>query len=90
MKDKIMLVLKIVVLIILFVWIVIVFSDYFRVRQEKNPMFCISEEEHEYNDGTTYICKGIGYKVIYYNRECLAARQFGPFFVQEKVCSIND
>ena len=86
MKNKIMVVLKVLILIILFIWIVIVFSDYFRVRQGKEPMFCISNSVKDYTDGSTSICTGIGYKAIKYERACLNATEFGPFFISERQC----
>lgn len=86
MKKTIMTILKIMILIILFAWIVIVFTDYFRVRQSKDPMFCIKEETKEYADGTNTICHGLGYKMIKYNRECLKATEFGPFIIKERQC----
>ena len=67
-----------------------VFTDYFRVRQEKSPMFCLSEVEHEYEDGTTYICNGLGYKAIRYSRNCLMASEFGPFLIKERTCGANN
>lgn len=86
MKKTIITILKVVILIILFAWIVIVFTDYFRVRQSKDPMFCLSKETHDYADGSNYICHGFGYKVIRYNRTCLAATEFGPFIIKERQC----
>lgn len=86
MKKTILFILKIAVLVILFAWIIIVFVDYFRVRQGNNPMFCLSEEIKEYEDGSNYICKGLGYKMIKYNRTCLAATEFGPFIIKERQC----
>lgn len=87
MKSKLIIALKIAVLTLIFFWIVIVFADYFRVRQNKNPMFCIKEVINEYNDGSTYICTGLGYKMIRYNRKCLSAKEFGPFLIKERFCS---
>ena len=87
MKKTLILILKIAILLFLFFWIVMVFTDYFRVRQNKNPMFCISKVEHEYDDGNTYICTGLGYKMIRYNRDCLAATEFGPFLIKERTCN---
>lgn len=86
MKKTLITILKIVILVVLFAWIVIVFTDYFRVRQGNDPMFCISEETKEYEDGSNYICHGLGYKMIRYNRSCLAATEFGPFIIKERQC----
>lgn len=86
MKKIISTVLKVIVLVILFAWIVIVFTDYFRVRNGNDPMFCLSEETKQYNDGSNYICYGLGYKMIRYNRTCLTATEFGPFIIKERTC----
>ena len=86
MKNKALLILKIVIVIVLFVWIVVVFSDYFRVRGGKDPMFCLSNTVKDYEDGSTKICVGAGYKAIKYERECLNATEFGPFVISERQC----
>ncbi len=90
MKKTVITVIKVAVLAFIFLWIVMVFTDYFRVRQSKNPMFCFSENEKEYDDGTVYFCNGLGYKMIRYNRECLGATEFGPFFIKERTCDSNN
>ncbi len=86
MKKIILTIIKVVVLLFLFGWIVIVFTDYFKVRNGKDPLFCLSEQTKEYNDGSNYICNGLGYKMIRYNRECLKATEFGPFIIKERQC----
>ena len=61
------------------VWIV----DFFRVKAEKQPMFCISKETIEFEDGNVDKCVGLGYTVYEYNRESLdSGIQFGPFFIK--------
>lgn len=77
---------KVLLLVAIFSWIVMVFTDYFRVRQDKDPMFCLSEKTIDYSDGSNFICSGAGYKVIRYNRPCLSATEFGPFLIQERTC----
>lgn len=63
------------------VWIV----DFFRVKTEKQPMFCISKETIEFEDGNVEKCVGLGYTVYEYNRESLDnGIQFGPFFIKMK------
>jgi len=63
------------------VWIV----DFFRVKAEKQPMFCISKETIEFEDGNVDKCVGLGYTVYEYNRESLdSGIQFGPFFIKMK------
>jgi hypothetical protein len=46
------------------VWIV----DFFRVKAEKQPMFCVSKETIEFDDGDVDKCVGLGYTVYEYNR----------------------
>ena len=66
------------------VWIV----DFFRVKAEKQPMFCISKETIEFEDGDVDKCVGLGYTVYEYNRESLdSGIQFGPFFMKMKESS---
>ena len=63
------------------VWIV----DFFRVKDEKQPMFCISKETIEFEDGNVDKCVGLGYTVYEYNRESLdSGIEFGPFFIKMK------
>lgn len=63
------------------IWLV----DYFRVKSEKAPMFCLNEKTHEYEDGTVKECTGLGYKIYTYNRQSLGKGiEFGPFFIKMK------
>lgn len=63
------------------VWIV----DFFRVKAEKQPIFCINKETIEFEDGDVNKCVGLGYTVYEYNRESLDnGIQFGPFFIKMK------
>lgn len=87
MKSKVIFVLKILVLVVLFLWVVIVFTDFFRVRKGKDPMFCLSNNVKDYTDGTTSTCIGLGYKVIKYERSCLYATQFSPIIISERQCN---
>lgn len=87
MKKRMITLLKIFILVFLFCWIVIVFTDYFRVRNSKDPMFCISKVTKDYSDGSNTICTGLGYKMIRYNRDCLSATEFGPFLIKERQCN---
>lgn len=86
MKSTMITVLKITILVILFLWIVAVFTDYFMVRKGKEPLFCLSETVTNYKDGNSTICTGVGYKAIRYNRTCLTATEFGPFTIEERQC----
>lgn len=58
-------------------------TDYFRVRDDKEPQFCISSKTHQFEDGTVGECTGLGYKIYTYNRESLDnGVEFVPFFVK--------
>lgn len=58
-------------------------TDYFRIRDNKEPQFCISNKTHQFEDGTVKQCTGIGYKVYTYERESLDnGVEFVPFFVK--------
>lgn len=82
MKRIIENIVKVLIILLVVAWIVIIFIDFFRTRSEKNPMFCISENIKSYDDGETYECIGLGYKMYRYNRKC-SGIQFGPFFLKE-------
>lgn len=78
-------IIKIIILALVIIWIIIFFIDYFRARQSKTPLFCISEQTKEYDDGTVYSCTGLGYKMYKYDRDSVEASiEFGPFFIQER------
>ncbi len=69
-------------------WVVIVglsiiwITDFVNVKNDKNPVFCISQKTHTFDDGTVEECVGLGYKVYTYNRSSFSqGRQFGPFFI---------
>ena len=78
-------IIKIVILSLVIIWIIIFFIDYFRVRQAKMPIFCLTENTKEYEDGTVYSCTGLGYKMYKYDRDSIdASIEFGPFFIKER------
>lgn len=72
-------------------WIVIVglaiiwITDFVNVQNDKDPIFCIRQKTHTFDDGTVKECVGLGYKVYTYNRSSFSqGRQFGPFFIGMK------
>ncbi len=72
-------------------WVVIIglaiiwVTDFINVQNDKDPIFCISQKTHTFDDGTVEECVGLGYKVYDYNRTSLSyGRQFGPFFIGMK------
>ena len=59
-------------------------TDFFRIKGNNKPMFCLANKTHEFEDGTVQECKGLGYKIYSYDRESLKGFQFGPFFAKMK------
>ena len=84
MKKGLIFCLKILVLVAIVVWVIIVCYDFFQVKNQKDPKFCIYETVHKYDDGSTYECVGLGYKVYKYRRTALTATEFGPIFIGER------
>lgn len=74
-----------VVFWVCFVFLVVIWViDFVKVQQKSEPVFCISEKTHEFEDGTVDECTGLGYKVFIYKRKSIEAYQFGPFFIKMK------
>jgi hypothetical protein len=88
MKKGLIFIWKVMVLVLFVAWVCIVFTDYFRTKNEKTPMFCIKEQVYNYDDGTTYECIGLGYKMYKYDRQSISATEFGPIFIEQRT-SIN-
>ena len=63
----------------------LVLVDYFKVRNEQEPIFCwFNNHTTTYENGTVKECTGLGYKVINYNREDYKAIEFGPFWIKDR------
>lgn len=92
MKRIIENVVKVLIILLVISWIVIIFIDFFRTRAGKDPVYCISEDVIKHEDGETYKCVGLGYKMYRYNRTCSGV-QFGPFFIKEltsqEICELS-
>lgn len=57
--------------------------DFIKVKKDDNPIFCIKKVEHQYDDGVTNECRGLGYHIYSYDRTSTGkARQFRPFFIK--------
>ena len=84
MKKIISIIFKVLVILAIIAWVGIIFVDYFKATSTGEPIFCIKEETKNYNDGSVYICTGLGYKMIRYDRKSISAVEFGPFFIQER------
>ncbi len=77
-------IINIALWIVLIVWMIIVFTDYVKVRNEEEPKFCWGEKTTKYDDGIVTECKGLGYKVINYQRTSFKAIEFGPFWIKDR------
>ena len=63
------------------IWI----TDFIKLQTEEEPVFCLSEKNHKFEDGTVYECKGLGYNIYKYDRESIDVKhQFSPFFIGMK------
>ena len=80
---------KILLIVLLVGWVAIVFVDYFRNMDGKDPKFCLKQETKKYPDGEVYICTGLGYKAFRYERKSVGGTAFGPFFTKEKTKAEN-
>ncbi len=49
MKNKVIFGVKIAFIVLIVVWIFLVLIDYFNVRGERNPQFCLKEEVHVFD-----------------------------------------
>ena len=83
MTKKILLTLFIVVLV---GWLSLILVDYFSIKQNKDPKFCLKTETVKHADNKkTEICTGLGYKVqYYYNDDQLVASEIGPLFIVDR------
>ena len=60
--------------------IIIIFTDYSLVKNDKEPIFCLKRETKQNVDGNTTICTGFAYK--YYNTvgEGYVSKKFIPIW----------
>lgn len=69
------------IIILLIIWL----TDFFKIKNNSEPVFCLSEKTHKFEDGNVYECKGLGYNIYHYDRESMKnAYQFSPFFIGMK------
>ena len=58
--------------------------EFYRIRNGKEPQFCIKKDTHVYIDGTTDVCIGLGYKVYSYDRYNIYGTEFVSIFAKER------
>ena len=87
-KEIVVKILNIVLWIVLFAWMAICLIDFFNVKNEKDPMFCISKDSIEYDDGNVDVCVGPGYKVFNYERDSYKGIEFTHLFAKDRSAGI--
>ena len=50
------------------IWVI----DFIQVKRDKEPVFCLKETIHTYDDGTVNECVGLGYNVYTYDRRWIS------------------
>ena len=63
--------------------------EFYRVRNGKDPNFCLSNRIYTYVDGVTKECIGLGYKVYEYRRNYLKGTEFVSIFSKERKENID-
>lgn len=62
-------ILLVIFLILFAIWAYIVYTDYSSVREQKEPKYCFwKEKTQEFENGTIESCKGLGYKIVNYEK----------------------
>lgn len=82
---------RIFFIIIAFILIIgiLVFTDYFRFKNNKSPLFCVNNATYNYKDGHVNTCIGFGYKVVSYNRVSINKKEFMPIWSKIKNPNLN-
>ena len=89
-KNPFSKIFSIILLIIVLGWSYIVYTDYTRVNDKKEPKYCNwQKEKKDYDNGSIESCTGLGYKVVHYNKETEAGEkisvdEFIPIWVKTK------
>lgn len=79
-------VISIIVVVVLLGWFALVFTDYFKVTNDKEAQFCIKRETIKTGDDTEVKrCTGLGYVADrFYEKDQVAGYEFRPIFVKSK------
>lgn len=80
MKKVLARIFWIVVIVFMCLWT----FEFYRVRNGKEPLFCLSNRIYTYVDGVTEECIGLGYKVYEYRRNYLKGTEFVSIFSKER------
>ncbi len=66
MKKIVITCLKIFVIVLILIWMGVFVTDYFRARDEKEPLVCLSKDTKDTSKATYYECVSFGYKYFRY------------------------
>ncbi len=86
-KDKKSLfnrIMNVILWIVLFAWMGVCLVDFFNVKAERKPVFCLKKETTTYSDGKVYTCTGLGYKIFNYRRTSFSGDEYGPFWSTDR------
>jgi len=86
-KDKRSLfnrIMNVILWIVLFAWMGVCLVDFFNVKAERKPVFCLKKETTTYSDGKVYTCTGLGYKIFNYRRTSFSGDEYGPFWSKDR------
>ncbi len=81
---------SVILMILVVAWSFIMYSDYTRVNDKKNPKYCIWEQKvDKFENGSISSCVGLGYRVVHYNKtneagEEVRVDEFTPIWVKIK------
>ncbi len=82
MKKTLGIIIKIVLVGIVVAWISLIFTEYFRYKDNKPMLVVLKQDKKEYDDGSVTIYYGLGYKEIIYERTSLYGKEFGHIFIK--------
>ena len=84
MGKKIFKIISTIVSLICIVIVGITLVDFFMVKNNKEPIFCISHEVVENSDGNTNICNGLLYKYYDTAGDGYVSKKFIPIWSNEE------
>ena len=79
-KGLIFKVISTILWIIVFILTAVTVTDYMLVKNEKEPIFCLSRDVKEVSFGKTYICNGILYKYYHTVGDNYVSKKFIPIW----------
>lgn len=74
--------LKFFIIFMVVAWMAMVLIDYYRTKNDKEPLFCINNTVIREKDGNIYVCKGLGYKYYNYDKDSYTLKKFEPFWIK--------